>query len=167
VSRHGLGASEPDIGSVEPGALLDVLACAPENASTVWSTVVERSGLGPGEVLLAHGGGGGIGSMAIAVAQRVGAVAVTTCSDRHQLHCLALGASAAMDYEDSDFGEVLHDPQVRAWLEEQRVAAVRRAEFIHGNSLPTAVAADRLDAPIQLDTFRGASMHAVPAMLER
>lgn len=124
------------------GAFLDVLACTPENASTVWSTVVERGGLGPGEVLLAHGGAGGIGSMAIAVASRIGAVAATTSSRARQAETLGMGASLCVAYDGdaagpesngawSDFRDVLRDTGVREWLEHQRPEAVRRAEHLH------------------------------------
>lgn len=52
---------------VPAGVDLRVAASLPEVACTVWSNVVMRGGLRRGQVLLVHGGGGGIGTHAIQV----------------------------------------------------------------------------------------------------
>ena len=67
---------------VPAGVDLRVAASLPEVACTVWSNVVMRGGLRRGQVLLVHGGGGGIGTHAIQVGKALGArVAVTAGSE--------------------------------------------------------------------------------------
>ena len=57
-------------------------AAIPETFFTVWSNVFDRAGLKPGETLLVHGGGSGIGTTAIQLARAFGApVIVTAGSD--------------------------------------------------------------------------------------
>jgi NADPH:quinone reductase-like Zn-dependent oxidoreductase len=62
------------------------------------------AGLRPGEVLLIHGGGSGIGTMAIQLARNVGArVAVTAGSAGKLERCRELGAEVLIDYTEQDF----------------------------------------------------------------
>lgn len=87
---------------------LDLVASAglPEAACTVWSNVVMRAGLGPGDTLLVHGGSSGIGTMAIQIAGLVGAsVFVTVGSGAKRAFCLELGAAAAINYREEDFAD--------------------------------------------------------------
>ncbi|NLE80646.1 MAG: NAD(P)H-quinone oxidoreductase [Rhodococcus sp.] len=89
---------------------VDLLAAAalPEAACTVWSTVVMGAGLRQGQVLLVHGGGGGIGTHAIQVGKALGAtVAVTAGYENKLAHCRDLGADITIDYKNSDFVEEL------------------------------------------------------------
>ncbi len=87
---------------------LDDAAALPEVACTVWSNVVMTAGLRAGEVLLVHGGGGGIGTHAIQVAKAMGAtVAVTAGSAEKLERCQELGADIAINYHEQDFVEEL------------------------------------------------------------
>jgi putative PIG3 family NAD(P)H quinone oxidoreductase len=100
----------PDgIGLLEAAAL-------PEVACTVWSNVVMDAGLAAGDVLLVHGGAGGIGTFAIQAGVALGArVAVTAGSPEKLARCRELGAEILVDYSQQDF-----------------VDAVRRATDGHG-----------------------------------
>lgn len=85
-----------------------VLASAglPEVACTVWSMVVMGAGLTEGEVLLVHGGAGGIGTHAIQVGKALGAsVAVTAGSPERLDRCRQLGADLVVNYREQDFVE--------------------------------------------------------------
>ncbi|MFF2057470.1 MULTISPECIES: NAD(P)H-quinone oxidoreductase [Rhodococcus] len=89
---------------VPAGVDLRVAASLPEVACTVWSNVVMRGGLRRGQVLLVHGGGGGIGTHAIQVGKALGArVAVTAGSEDKLNRCRELGADILVNYRDSDF----------------------------------------------------------------
>ncbi|MDN5545105.1 MAG: zinc-binding dehydrogenase, partial [Rhodococcus sp. (in: high G+C Gram-positive bacteria)] len=89
---------------VRAGVDLRVAASLPEVACTVWSNVVMRGGLRRGQVLLVHGGGGGIGTHAIQVGKALGArVAVTAGSEDKLNRCRELGADILINYRDSDF----------------------------------------------------------------
>ena len=93
-----------------PSGLSDVEAASlPETLFTVWSNVFERARLQAGEYLLVHGGGSGIGVMAIQLAKEFGAFVITTAgSDEKCAACLALGADYAINYKTQDFqSEVL------------------------------------------------------------
>jgi NADPH:quinone reductase-like Zn-dependent oxidoreductase len=66
------------------------------------------AGLRPGETLLAHGGGSGIGTMAIQLARHVGArVAVTAGSAEKLARCRDLGAEVLVNYREQDFVEAV------------------------------------------------------------
>ncbi|MEV0334666.1 NAD(P)H-quinone oxidoreductase [Nocardia sp. NPDC050717] len=85
---------------------LDPVAAAglPEVAVTVWSNLVLTAGLRAGQLVLIHGGGGGIGTCAIQVAKRLGArVAVTAGSDEKLTKCGELGADLLINYKTQDF----------------------------------------------------------------
>lgn len=85
-------------------------AALPEVACTVWSNVIMTSGLQSGEWLLVHGGGSGIGTMAIQIAKALGArIAVTAGSAEKLAACEALGAEVLVNYREQDFVEVVKD----------------------------------------------------------
>lgn len=91
---------------------LDVIEAAalPETFFTVWTNVFERGRLQPGETFLVHGGGGGIGTTAIQVTNRLGARVFTTESGAEKCAvCESLGAERAIDYNDEDFVTVVKE----------------------------------------------------------
>ncbi|MGH3516884.1 MAG: NAD(P)H-quinone oxidoreductase [Haloechinothrix sp.] len=82
----------------------------PEVACTVWSNVIMHAGLAEGEMLLVHGGAGGIGTHAIQVAKALGAtVAVTAGDDGRLERCRQLGADVVINYRVQDFVEVIRE----------------------------------------------------------
>ncbi|MDQ7803856.1 NAD(P)H-quinone oxidoreductase [Amycolatopsis sp. A133] len=92
-----------------PGEI-DLLTAAalPEVACTVWANVVMHAKLAEGDVLLVHGGAGGIGTHAIQVGKALGAtVAVTAGSPDRLERCRQLGADITINYKQDDFVEVL------------------------------------------------------------
>lgn len=94
---------------IPDGFSLTEAAALPETFFTVWSNVFERGRLAPGETLLVHGGGSGIGTTAIQLAKAFGnKVYVTAGSADKCQRCLALGADAAIDYRQQDFVESIH-----------------------------------------------------------
>jgi putative PIG3 family NAD(P)H quinone oxidoreductase len=79
-------------------------AALPETFFTVYLNVMERAALRPGETLLVHGGGSGIGTTAILLGRAHGAhVLVTAGSARKCAACVALGAERAFNYREVDF----------------------------------------------------------------
>ena len=92
------------------GLTLVEAASLVEVASTVWSNVFMLAGLQQGEVLLVHGGGSGIGTMAIQLARALGArVAVTAGSEAKLDFCRDLGAEITINYREQDFVEVVRE----------------------------------------------------------
>jgi putative PIG3 family NAD(P)H quinone oxidoreductase len=89
---------------VPDGVDLVDAAALPEVVCTVWSNVFMLAGLQPDETLLIHGGGSGIGTMAIQLATAMGAtVAVTAGSAEKLRRCAELGASVLINYREQDF----------------------------------------------------------------
>ncbi|WP_332662178.1 NAD(P)H-quinone oxidoreductase [Aeromicrobium sp.] len=85
------------ISLVDAGGLMEV-------AATVWSNVFMMGKLRHGETLLVHGGGSGIGTMAIQLGKAFGArVIVTVGSPEKAEFCRELGADVAIDYKQQDF----------------------------------------------------------------
>jgi putative PIG3 family NAD(P)H quinone oxidoreductase len=91
-----------------PGVDLITAGGVPEVACTVWSTVVMHAGLTAGELLLVHGGSGGVGTHAIQVGTALGAQVATTASAARLPRCAELGAQILIDYDEQDFAEQLH-----------------------------------------------------------
>ncbi|GAA1922777.1 NAD(P)H-quinone oxidoreductase [Streptomyces sodiiphilus] len=93
---------------VPAGVDLVTAAGLPEVACTVWSNVFMIAGLRPGETLLVHGGGSGIGTMAVQLGKAVGAtVAVTAGSAEKLARCRELGADILINYREQDLVEEL------------------------------------------------------------
>lgn len=79
-------------------------AALPEVACTVWSNLFGPYGLKEGESVLIHGGGSGVGTMAIQLARAYGArVACTASSGRKLEQCADLGAEILVNYQEEDF----------------------------------------------------------------
>jgi NADPH2:quinone reductase len=89
---------------IPDGVDLHAAASLPEVACTVWSNLVLTAHLTPGQVLLIHGGAGGVGSHAIQVARTLGArVAITAGSPAKLELCRELGADITIAHRDEDF----------------------------------------------------------------
>jgi NADPH:quinone reductase-like Zn-dependent oxidoreductase len=100
----------------------------PEVAATVFSNVVGLARLKPGETLLVHGGGSGVGTFAVQLGKALGATVVTTARAAKRDRLIALGADRVIDYASEDFGattkaDVILDIMGGAYLE-QNVGAL-------------------------------------------
>ncbi|HVI95321.1 MAG TPA: NADP-dependent oxidoreductase [Anaeromyxobacter sp.] len=69
--------------------------------------VVEHMKVQPGQKILIHGGGGGIGSVAIQIAKNAGAHVATTATGDDLAFVKQLGADEAIDYRSQRFDELL------------------------------------------------------------
>ncbi|HWM36649.1 MAG TPA: NAD(P)H-quinone oxidoreductase [Streptomyces sp.] len=93
---------------VPDGIDVATAASLPEVTSTIWSNVFMVAHLRPGETLLVHGGGSGIGTMAIQLAKAVGATVAVTAGSKEKLdRCAELGADILINYREQDFVEEL------------------------------------------------------------
>jgi putative PIG3 family NAD(P)H quinone oxidoreductase len=94
-----------------PGVDPVTAAGIPEVACTVYSNLAMTAHLRPGEWLLIHGGGSGIGTFAIQWARAIGAhVAVTAGNSEKLARCADLGAEVLINYREQDFVEALPHP---------------------------------------------------------
>ncbi|SFT69870.1 NADPH2:quinone reductase [Actinopolyspora lacussalsi subsp. righensis] len=89
---------------IPPGVDQVDAAGLPEVTCTVWSNIVHEAGLEPEQLLLVHGGSGGIGTCAIQLGRALGAQVVATAGSEDGLRlCEELGASPAVNYREGDF----------------------------------------------------------------
>jgi len=92
------------------GVSVSDAAALPEVACTVNASVFGQASLAPGEVLLVHGGAGGLGTMAIQLGKAHGAIVACTAGTPAKLErCRELGADLAISYRDDDFVAAVRD----------------------------------------------------------
>lgn len=81
-------------------------AAVPEVFFTANETVFVLGNLQPGESLLCHAGGSGVGTAAIQMAHHVGAKVYFTAGSEDKIdRAMALGADAGINYKTQDFAE--------------------------------------------------------------
>ena len=94
---------------VPDGVSLTDAAGLPEVYCTVWTNMMDRCALQPGETVLIQGGTSGIGCAAIQIARAHGATVFATA--RNDEKCAAmrtLGAHHPINYKDIDFAKACH-----------------------------------------------------------
>ncbi|MDA9912939.1 NAD(P)H-quinone oxidoreductase [Candidatus Nanopelagicales bacterium] len=95
---------EAQVMPVPEGVDLITAAALPEVCCTVMSNVSMAARLQACETLLVHGGGSGVGSMAVQWGHALGArVVATVGSQEKSAAVLDLGASCVINYKESDF----------------------------------------------------------------
>ncbi len=76
----------------------------PEVVLTVWSNVMQRAAIRPGESFLVHGGSSGIGTAAIQMLSAYGCPVFATAGSAAKTEvCEALGATRCINYREQDF----------------------------------------------------------------
>ncbi len=84
-------------------------AALPLTGASAWQALVDHIGLSRGEKILIHGGAGGIGSIAIQLANHLGAYVAATVSAKDMLYVKELGADEAIDYKNQSFEDLVHN----------------------------------------------------------
>lgn len=93
---------------VPDNVVLKDAAALPEAITTVWANVFEAGALKPHETLLMHGGGSGIGTMAIQMVKAYGAKIFVTVGNSQKVEtCQRLGADLVIPYNEEDFGDAV------------------------------------------------------------
>ncbi|WP_108855125.1 NAD(P)H-quinone oxidoreductase [Albidovulum aquaemixtae] len=81
-----------------------------ETYFTVWSNLFFEQKVSEGQVLLVHGGAGGIGSTAIQLGRQLGMCVFTTCASAEDCaYAEALGAERAINFNKEDFVEIVRE----------------------------------------------------------
>ena len=92
------------------GYSLTDTASVVEVACTVWSNLMMTAEIRKDDLVLIHGGGGGVGLFAIQVAKALGAqVAVTAGSEEKLEVCRGYGADVLINYREDDFVEAVKE----------------------------------------------------------
>jgi alcohol dehydrogenase len=93
---------------VPSGVSLRDAACAPIAFSTVEHMLFDNAKLQPGETILVHAGGSGIGTVAIKMAKAIGCTVITTVGDDAKAEkAKALGADHVINYRTDRFEGVV------------------------------------------------------------
>lgn len=130
----------------KPASLSYVEAAAlPGVGLTAWQGLVDLAGVSEGDRVLVHGGGGGVGHVAIQIAKALGAHVITTASRSKQEFVESLGADEVVDYTTVDFAETVRDVDVV--LDTIGGSTVERSLAVlrPGGHLVTAVADDDVE----------------------
>jgi alcohol dehydrogenase len=89
---------------VPPGVSMRDAACAPIAFSTVEHMLFDNAKLQPGETILVHAGGSGIGTVATKMAKAIGCTVITTVGDDAKGEKVkALGADHVINYKTDRF----------------------------------------------------------------
>jgi alcohol dehydrogenase len=93
---------------VPAGVAFRDAACAPIAFSTVEHMLFDNAKLEPGETILVHAGGSGIGTVAIRMAKAIGCTVITTVGDDSKAEkARALGADHVINYRTDRFEGVV------------------------------------------------------------
>ncbi|HZT27743.1 MAG TPA: zinc-binding dehydrogenase [Pseudolabrys sp.] len=93
---------------IPAGVSLRDAACAPIAFGTVEHMLFDNAKLRPGETILVHAGGSGIGSVAIKMAKALGCTVITTVGDDAKAEkAKALGADHVINYKSDRFEGVV------------------------------------------------------------
>ncbi|MFD2415830.1 NADP-dependent oxidoreductase [Amycolatopsis pigmentata] len=97
----------------KPASLSHVEASAlPVVGLTAWQGLVDLGGVTEGDRVLVHGGGGGVGHVAIQIAKALGAHVIATAGPSKRAFVEELGADEVIDYTAVDFTEAVRDIDV-------------------------------------------------------
>ena len=84
-------------------------AAVPLAGTTAWQALIDSGKIEKGQTVLIHGGSGGVGTFAIAIAKARGTKVIATASSAHQPTLKQLGVDQAIDYTTTKFEDVVKD----------------------------------------------------------
>jgi alcohol dehydrogenase len=103
-AREYVNMPERLVIKVPPGVSMRDAACAPIAYSTVEHMLFDNAKLQPGETILVHAGGSGIGTVAVMMAKALGCTVITTVGDDAKAAKVkALGADHVINYRQDRF----------------------------------------------------------------
>jgi alcohol dehydrogenase len=103
-AREFINLAERLVIPVPDGVSQRDAACAPIAFSTVQHMLFDNAKLQPGETVLVHAGGSGIGTVAIMMAKAIGCTVITTVGDDSKIDGVkALGADHVINYRKDRF----------------------------------------------------------------
>ena len=106
--RDLLNLSARFVIKIPDGVSFTDAACAPIAFSTVEHMLFDNARLEPGESILVHAGGSGIGTTAIRMAKAIGCTVITTVGDPAKIEkARALGADHVINYRTERFEHVV------------------------------------------------------------
>ena len=102
-----IAVAEADVAAKPANLSMAEAASIPLVGLTAWQVLVEVARVKPGQKVLIHAGSGGVGTLAIQIANHLGASVATTASAANADLVRSLGADTVIDYRTQDFSEML------------------------------------------------------------
>jgi len=93
----------PDPIEFEEGAAIALVGV------TAWRALVDHANIIAGEKCLIHGGSGGVGHIAVQLANKIGAEVTTTARSEYHTKLKQLGAKHVFDYNENDLAELIEN----------------------------------------------------------
>jgi NADPH:quinone reductase-like Zn-dependent oxidoreductase len=118
---------KPEEAALKPAKMSQTDAASiPLVSLTAWEALFDTAKLDKRQIVLIHGGSGGVGSMAVQLAKWKGATVFATASQENQEFLKSLGADVTIDYRNQKFEEIAKnvdvvldtiggDTQARSW----------------------------------------------------
>lgn len=125
----------PDVAHVHAAAL-------PLAGLTAWQCLVDTAQVSPGQHVLIHGGGGGVGHLAVQIAKQLGARVTVTAGQRQHAWLSGLGADVLIDHHSLvPFEEAVDDVDVVLDLvgDDRNRSSRRSLEVLNAGGLVIAV----------------------------
>ena len=94
-----ISMKEDDVAHKPKNLTMEEAASIPLVGLTAWQVLVERANLKKGQKVVIHAGSGGVGTFAIQLAKRLGAIVATTTSAENLDWEKSLGADIVIDYK--------------------------------------------------------------------
>lgn len=142
-------------------------AAFPLTFLTAWHMLVARCGIQPGDDVLVHAAGSGVGSAAVQIAKLFGARVLATAGSREKLEkARALGADVLIDYETTSFKQAVREATGKRGVD---IVVEHVGERTIGDSIQClakggrvvtcgATTGPRLETNLQLVFFKGLSI---------
>lgn len=139
-------------------------AALPLAGLTAWQTLTDIAALGPGQRILIHAAGGGVGHLAVQIAKHLGAHVTATASPAKHDWLRSLGADELIDYRTVPFETIARDMDVVVDLVgmAQSDTATRSLTALRRGGLFVGVAPRRADGFADLAAAAGVRVAPEP-----
>jgi len=108
VSAEYVKVPSSNIFKIPEGLSFEEAASIGITYTTMWHSLVTRSRIKPGDTVLIHGGGSGVGTAGIQIAKLFGATVITTVGDDWKVEkARSMGADFIINYKNLDFYEAV------------------------------------------------------------
>lgn len=161
VAPESFLASLPEDVSFAQGAALALVGV------TAWQALVHHAGVEPAQRVLVHGANGGVGHVAVQLADVMGATVVATAREEYHSRLGRLGADAVFDYKSdlaaklSRFGalDVILDTRINAYADLDTEIAAQDGQIVAiGNTADQATIEPVTDAKSRELSYQFMSM---------
>ncbi|NPA12776.1 MAG: zinc-binding dehydrogenase [Aquificae bacterium] len=104
VSAEYVKVPAVNLFKIPDGLSFEEASCIGITYTTMWHSLVSRGGIKPGDTVLIHGGGSGVGTAGIQIAKMHGATVITTVGDDWKVEkAKEIGADYVINYRNLDF----------------------------------------------------------------